>query len=266
MADIGWESLFAAALGGGLTVKLLDLGYQELIRRFERKGWARKFVDENLDPVLKAADEVVGKLRSLSNSDFKPLHRATAEQSENHDLVGLVYTLAKLWTTLEIFRHEGLSVSITQDIRGKQIFSFMDCIESRRVRIVDRLSQRAVAELLLTTRHGRQEPIPFIEFIKLLRYDSDAQEWLRPVIQELSRTRHRSERQRLLQYGAVIHAMIDTLDPDHMVTRNRPSYPNKLTKKSRSNLKYRVFGLYLRFVSNPQKYSGPPKRRPQLEK
>ena len=260
--DIGWDSLFAAALGGGLTIKLLDLGYQELVRRFERKGSARKFVDENLDPVLKAADEVVGKLRSLSNGDFKPLHGVTTEEIENQDLVGLVYMLAKLWTTLEIFRHEGLSVSITQDIRGKQIFSFMDCIESRRVRIVDRLSQRAVAELLLTNRQGHPEPIPFIEFMKLLRHDTDAQQWLRPVIGILGRTRHRSERQRLLQYGAIIHAMIDTLDPRHVVTRERPSYPNKLTRKSRSNLKYRVFGVYLKFVSNPQKYLGPPKRRP----
>lgn len=263
MADFGWDSLFAAALGGGLTVKILDLAYQELIRRFERKGSAKKFVDENLDPVLKAADEVVGKLRSLSNSDFKPLHGCAQQDVENHDLIGLVYMLAKLWTTLEIFRHEGLSVSITQDARGKQIFNFMDCIESRRVRIVDRLSQRAVAELLLTTQQGRQEAIPFIGFMKLLRHDSDAQEWLKPVIRELGRTRHRSERQRILQYGAIVHAMIDTLDPGHMVTRDRPSYANKLTKKSRSNLKYRVFGLYLRFVSNPQKYLGPPKRRPQ---
>ena len=247
-------------------MKLLDLGYQEVIRRFERKGTARKFVDENLDPVLKAADEVVGKLRSLSNSDFKPLHSTVSEDIENHDLIGLVYMLAKLWTTLEIFRHEALSVSITQDVRGKQIFSFMDCIESRRVRVVDRLSQRAVAELLLTTRQGRQEPIPFINFMKLLRHDYDAQEWFRPMIQELSRTRHRSERQRLLQYGAIIHAMIDTLDPDHTVTRDRPSYSNKLTKKSRTNLKYRVFGVYLRFVSNPQKYFGPPKRRPEIKK
>ncbi len=71
---------------------------------------------------------------------------------------------------------------------------------------------------------------------------------------------HTSDRQRLLRYGIVIHAMIDTLDPQHQVSRDRPSYPYKLSRKSWRDLRYRVFGVYLKFVQGSQKYLGPPKK------
>ena len=64
---------------------------------------------------------------------------------------------------------------------------------------------------------------------------------------------HTADRQRLLRYGIVIHAMVDTLDPDHDITRDRPSYPHKLSKKSRRDLKYRVFHVYLKFVDKHRK-------------
>ena len=70
------------------------------------------------------------------------------------------------------------------------------------------------------------------------------------------RTHHTSDRQQLLQYGIVVHALIDTLDPTHVVTNKRPSYPNKLTKKTRNGLRYRVFRVYLQFVTDSRKFTG----------
>jgi hypothetical protein len=81
-----------------------------------------------------------------------------------------------------------------------------------------------------------------------------------PLARFLSRTQHTTERQRLLQYGTVVHALIDTLDPEHLVTRNRPSMANKLSKRSWAALNYRVFRVYLEFVRNRQRYIKPPKR------
>jgi hypothetical protein len=86
-----------------------------------------------------------------------------------------------------------------------------------------------------------------------------------PLATFLSRTEHTTERQRLLQYGIVVHAMIDLLDPTHSITRARPSMPNKLTTKSWRALNYRVFGVYLTFVKDRQKYIGPPRRRPETK-
>ncbi len=258
-----WLRLLVAAIGGGLTVKLLDIGYQEIRRRSESSEAARKFVDVHLDPLLKAADELVGKLVSLAGEDFRSIRgvEAKVDSIENNDFASLIFLTAKFWANMEIIRREGLSVSIVKDLRGRQLQSFLDCLESRGVRVVDRISQRAAGEWMLTDRKdGPVETLLFIELIRLMESRPEARRWLLPLAHTLSRTRHTSERQKLLRYGIVLHAMIDTLDPDHEVTRNRPSYPNKLSRKSWRDLKYRVFGRYLKFVPSPEKYLGPPKK------
>ena len=133
---------------------------------------------------------------------------------------------------------------------------FFDCLESRRVRIVPRIIQRAVGEAFL----GEGEMIGFIAFHKLVSTDQDTRRWVMNLVRFLSRTEHTTERQRLLQYGIVVHAMIDTLDPKRLVTRERPSWSNKLSFRSWKDLKYRVFNVYLDKVPNREKYLGPAKR------
>ena len=66
----------------------------------------------------------------------------------------------------------------------------------------------------------------------------------------------------MLQYAVVIHALIDTLDKDHVVTDDRPATPNKLGSKSWKDLNYRVFEVYLKFVADQDKYIGPALWRP----
>jgi hypothetical protein len=263
MADTEWFRLLTAAFGGGLIVKALDILYQEIRRLLERSQSARRFVDEHLDPLLKAGDELVGKLRSLAEEDFKPFRDVGFDLSriDNHDFSGLLFLLARFWAQIEIIRQEGLSVSIAKDVRGRRLQNFFDCLESRRVRIVDRISQRAVGELMLIKRNGKYGTKTFIDFIHSAESDAEVRRWLEPAAKFLSRAHHTTERQKLLLYGAVIHALIDTLDHRHEVTRERPSYPNKLSKKTWRDLKYRVFGQYLSFIE-PSKYLGPPKRRP----
>jgi len=63
MEAFNWNQMLLAAFGGGLTVKSLDIAYQEFQARFSRKRGGRKLVDDHLDPILKAADEIVGKIR-----------------------------------------------------------------------------------------------------------------------------------------------------------------------------------------------------------
>ena len=260
-ADWPWEILGAGFLGA-LIVKLLDYVYHEIRMSSERRRTARRFVNENLDPVLNAADELVGKLRSLAVRDFKTLRRTHSSSERYHDFVDVLYLFAKLWANLEIFRDSGHTISVVRDKRGKTLMQFIDCMESRRMRIVRRSSQRAVAELALIQEDGRYNTIQFIDFVQRLEEDNQAKRWILPLTRVLDRMEHSATRQQLLRYGVVIHAMIDTLDPNHEVSRDRPSYPHKLSKKSWVDLKYRVFGVYLKFVENSKKYLGPPKRRP----
>jgi hypothetical protein len=66
-----WTKVFVAAIGGGLVVKLFDIAYLEIRRRIDKQQTSTSFVDQHLDPLLKAADELVGKLHSLGREDFK---------------------------------------------------------------------------------------------------------------------------------------------------------------------------------------------------
>jgi hypothetical protein len=122
--------------------------------------------------------------------------------------------------------------------------------------MVDRITQRAAGEAMVERRDGKLEAMAFIEFVTAFEDDVKVRRWIDPLARVLARTRHTQDRQRLLVYGVVVHAMIDTLDPERAVTGQRPSYPNKLTRRSWRDLKYRVFAEYLTFVREPEKYLG----------
>lgn len=260
MAEISWLQLAGVALGSGLTVKLLDIIYLEIRRHSEQSQTAARFVDEHLDPVLKAADELVGKLQSLGREDFRS-HRDMNNQTapaDSNELGGLMFLFARFWAQVEIIRREGLSVAISQDERGRRLQDFFDCLESRRVRLIDRTAQRAIGETTIQTANSRLQTISYIEFIRNCS-QAEIARWLDPLRVIVVRAWHTSERQSLLKYAIVLHALIDTLDEKHLVTRSRPALPNKLTRQSWRDLNYRVFGVYLRFVRDRQKYLGSPR-------
>lgn len=263
-ADTSWLDLLAAALGGGAIVKALDILYQEARHRSDSRRTAKQFVDRHLDPVLKAADELVGKTRSLAETGFVAIWDASPHHKELgvSDFATLTYLFGRYWAHVELLRRQGLSIAWGEDKRGRKLSDFLDCLESRRVRIIDRTAQRAVGEAMLGDE-GAQEAMSFISFVRTYESDDTFRRWLSPLVTVLARMRHTRERQQLLQYWVVLHALIDTLDPEHIVTRDRPGLPHETSKTTWRALRFRVFGTYLRFVKNPEKYLGPPKRRPQ---
>jgi hypothetical protein len=141
MADPSFGQLFVAALGGGFTVKVLDIAYQEY--RHWKTQWksAEQFVDEHLDPLLKSADELVGKLRSLAEKDFKTIYDVDPNSTtlSNHDFGSLMFLFGRFWAQIEVIRQQPMSVAMAKDPRGLQLQHFFDCLESRRVRIIDRI-------------------------------------------------------------------------------------------------------------------------------
>lgn len=257
MFDGSWFTLLAAALGGGATVKLIDIIYEQYGRWRDRREGDAKVVDRNLEPLLRAADELVGKLRSLGEQDFLPLREVTHDGLDHEGFASVVYLFVQFWSEVEIVRQRGLSSDVARSKRGRQTQAFFRCLESRKLRLIDRISQRAIGESALLD--GRT--MNFVEYVRHFDSDTYAKRWAKPLIAILSKTWDTDARQLILQYLVVLHAMIDSLDPRHLVTRDRPGIPNKLSAKSWKDLNYRVFKLYLPNVKS-QKYIGPPKRRP----
>lgn len=258
LPEVGYLQMFLSALGGGITVKLMDIVYLEIKSRKQNTATTTQFLDQHIEPFLKAADELVGKLRSLTEVDFKPISSVDLQDAwhDNDEFAALMFLFGRLWAQVEVVRHQALSGQFSRDDRGRLILGFFDCLESRRVRVVPRIIQRAIGEVFLKDN----SMISFIAFHRLVTTDEESKRWIADLARFLSRTDHTTERQRLLQYGIVVHAMIDTLDPQRLVTRDRPSWSNKLSYRSWKDLKYRVFNVYLDKVPNRQKYLGPLKR------
>ncbi len=254
----GWWELFAAAIGGGAFLKLFEILYKEAADWWKARSVTARGVTSSLEPLVKSADELVGKLRSLAEQDFIPIRRQTSANLSDTDFASLVFLFVQFWSWIEVFRMESFDSALGGSAKGRQIARFLDCLESRRVRIIDRASQRAAGEAALLA--GR--PANFVQLVKLHAEDSYVQRWLAPLIDFLAKLDGNAERQRLLQYQVVLHAMIDTLDRKHIVTKDRPGVSNKLSKNSLRALEYRVFGVYLTFVKRRDKYLGPPNRRP----
>jgi hypothetical protein len=253
MAGQDLWSLFAAALGGGLFVKLFEIAHEEYKSRKAQRLDHSHSVDRSLEPLLRATDELVGKLRSLAEQDFIPIHDADMGSLDETGFASVIYLFVQFWSEVEIVRVHGLSTAIAKSPRGKQTQAFLTCLQSRRIRLIDRISQRALGEAALVDGKAMN----FVEFVRAFDSDPYIKRWLEPLFNALRNIKSTHERQKVLQYAVVLHALIDTLDKEHLVTRDRPATPNKLNKHSRRELNYRVFGVYLTFVTNRTKYIGP---------
>jgi hypothetical protein len=231
----------------------------ELRGRWQASVAARRIIDTQLDPLLKAADELQGKLRSLAEEDFRDFRTLPNPAAERSDLVSLcstLYLFSQFWGRLEILRRESFHADLARNNKGAVLLKFLLSLESRRVRLVDRAWQRAIGECVIAEAGDKAEIIQFKNFVEQFELEARLREWLTPLEHLLRDCKLPRSRQRVLQYGVVVHALIDTLDPKHLTTRERPAYPNKLSEQAKRELAGRVFGVYLPEVGNTTKYVG----------
>ena len=261
----GWLDLFGAAISGGAVVKIADYLYSEYQRRSDESRSIKKLVDKHLDPILKAADELVGKVASLAKEDFRELRRVAppgeGDLKDQIVLTNILYLIAQFWARIQLLRLESLYSDLARENTGRRISGFLAALEANRNRLVDRAWQRAIGEALIIFRGEKAEILTYHDFVERYAQAATFRAWFEPLASLLQQTNHTRYRQRFLVYGAILHSFIDTLDQKHVVVREIPAWPNKLSRRSRRDLEYRVFKVYLPFVKGPRKYCRTPDRK-----
>lgn len=247
---ISWWSLVAAAFSGGLVVKILDYIVSLLKHLAKERKNAKGVVDKHLDPLLKAADAICGKTLSLAERDFRAPHGTIEDE-----LIALTYLYAAFWSRLVILDRESLGVSLSGDPRGKKLAAFRACLESQRIRLVDKTHQIAIGEIATEMELVPLRTCTIVDFTRKIKQDHHLTKWLLPLESELRKINIKKARQRLLVYGVILHAMIDTLDEKHTSTHPRTPQPNKLSLSSKRTIKHLVFATYLKQIGATNRYT-----------
>lgn len=247
---IAWWSLVAAALSGGLVVKILDYAVSWIKHLAKEKKDAKSLVDKHLDPLLKTADAICGKTLSLAERDFSSPHGTIQKE-----LVALTYLYAAFWSRLVILDRESLGVSLSGDRRGRKLAAFRACLESQRIRLVDKTHQIAIGEIATEMESVPLRTLTIVNFTRRVELHDHLAAWLLPLRSELLKINIKKTRQRLLVYGVILHAMIDTLDSKHTSTHARTPHPNKLSIASKRTVKHLVFGKYLKGTGAINRYT-----------
>ncbi|MGL0788921.1 hypothetical protein ISN35_05780 [Xanthomonas translucens pv. undulosa] len=246
---VTWWSLVTAAFSGGLALKILEYLISWIKYQLKEKKDAKSLVDKHLDPLLKTADAICGKTISLAERDFSS-PKGTIES----ELLGLTYLYAAFWSRLVILDRESLGVSLNEDARGKKLVAFRSCLESQRIRLVDKTHQIAIGEIATEISAASLRTSTIIDFTQRIK-DPQFSDWLEPLKTELNNIRVKKTRQRILVYGIVLHAMIDTLDEKHVSSHVRKAHPNKLSISSKQTIKHLVFARYLKGVGAVNRYT-----------
>jgi hypothetical protein len=250
---MNWLQLFTAALSGGSIVKVFDFLYSEFSRQRENKDTAQKVVARHIDPILKSADQLLGHLISLSEKDLKPMY----DKKENNriELFYTLYLFAHFWACLLILQKDSIHVNLTNRKEGRYLLKFISTLTAKRNRLLTRAEQQVIGESLLIDNGEGLTIKSFFNFLQNYTEENSAiKVWFDPLLILLTSTENKSIRQKVLLYGVILHALVDNLDSKHSFIRDRKSYPNKLSQKTRNDIKNRIFSVYLPEVENHEKY------------
>jgi len=238
-----WIKYVVIFISGSLFATLISICYKE----FSRSRRAKEVVEKHLDPILKAADQLLGQIVSLSRKDFKSIY--IDNQNTKIERMFVLYLFAQFWARVEILRKESLHVNLNKQKDGKLLLQFIRTLRARRNRIIDRANQQAIGESIMFLCNDTYKIKTFFQFLnEYFPQDSQTHNVFETLDRNLLGTRDKKTRQLILLYGAILHAMTDSLDPKHEFIRERSPYPNKLTEKTRRDLEKRVFEIYLPMV------------------
>ncbi|MGV1012940.1 MAG: hypothetical protein ACOYBS_10870 [Flavobacterium sp.] len=250
------KSIIALVTGGALW-EAFKFFYPDLIRPVTLRIAAKKTFYENLDPILKSASELYGKLESLAKEDFSTFINPKNSNSQNpgHNSKYIFYLFAQFWAQLEYLRLESQYNSLSKINKGKQLLRFIETIESRKYRLLDRSIQRIIGECLISKDNQKFRVMTLKEFLEELdRPETSLSKWIKELELNLLSVKDKEHRQLVLRFGVIIAMLIDHFDPNYNTVRRRDIYLNKLSVKSKKNIKNHLTYHYLSFLDRKDKY------------
>jgi hypothetical protein len=248
--------LLSAVTGGALWEGFKFL-YPEVKRKIDTYKEANDLLFKSIDPLLKAADELYGKLWSLAKEDFATIINKENSISRNpeHNLQYIQYLFAQFWANLEYIRIQNQYTSLSRIKKGRQLIRYIETFESRHFRILDRSVQRIIGESLIEYSSQKFTIMSLNEFMNEISGTNPRfAEWIKQLEDFLNSVKDKKYRQQVLKYGIIIATLIDHFDPDYKVVRRRDIYLNKLTIKSKKELEKNLLNHYLPFKKNPDNY------------
>ncbi|MDQ6812913.1 MAG: hypothetical protein M3040_04125 [Bacteroidota bacterium] len=242
---------------GGVIWEAIKFSYPEVKRKIDSYLQAIKELNENLDPILKSCDDLYGKIQSLAKEDFSTFVNESKSISNDPDLNRqyIYYLFGQFWAHLEYIRIKSKYSSIIRTKRGKQLIRFIESYESRQFRLLDRPIQRMIGEALIERSSSVFRIMSLHQFYDALHSkNSSSNIWIKKLEDQLLATSDKMIRQKVLVFGIIVAALMDHFDPNHSISRRRPIYINKLSEKSKDDIKNTLLGHYLPFVKNPEIY------------
>ncbi|WP_426484539.1 hypothetical protein [Flavobacterium sp. 2] len=253
--------LIITVITGAITGTFLWEGfkffYPDIKQYFKSKIDAKNLFYKNLDPILKSASELYGKIESLSKEDFSTFINLRNSNSSDpiHNQKYVFYLFAQFWAQLEYLRLESQYIDLSKNKKGNQLLRFIETIESRKYRLLDRSIQRVIGECLIINKDQKFRVMTLKDFLEALDTEnSPLSKWILLLEQKLLNVRDKEQRQSVLRFGVIISALIDHFDPRYKTVRRRSIYLHKLNPRSKKILEQHLFKYYLKFIKNKKRY------------
>jgi hypothetical protein len=242
---------------GGAIWEAFKFFYPDIKRPIASRLQAKKTFYENLDPILKSASELYGKLESLAKEDFATFVNPSKSNSQNpeHNRKYVLYLFAQLYAQLEYLRLQSQYIDLSKLQKGKQLLRFIETFESRKYRILDRSIQRIIGECMITNQDQRFRVMTLNRFLEEIEMpETSLCKWINELEQMLLQVNDKEKRQVVLRFGIIVAALIDHFDPKYKTVRRRETYINKLSIKSKRMIRDHLTNHYLEFVENKDRY------------
>ena len=247
-----------AIISGGVLWEALRFFWPDIKRPFIERKSAKNSFYKNLDPILKASGELYGKLESLAKEDFSTFTNPKESNSSDpqHNQKYIYYLFAQLWAQLEFLRLESQYTSLSKINEGSELLCFIDTLESKKYRVLDRSLQRIIGESLITNHNQKFRILTLKEFLDDLenKNDTSLSKWIRSLELKLDKIGDKKIRQEFLRFGLIVGMLIDHFDPKHKTVRKRGVFINKLSIKSKQMIKWNLFKFYLPYIKKKERY------------